>query len=152
MSHEDQKRILLDLARQLDAGEELDASQMRYLAIVFYRIASGENANVVLGVKPSRGQKPADITNRRRMSMILHWVACAMQPSPSSDQKAMTLAEASVLAMDTVVPKAKLAFPGAEDKIYDADYIQRCWTDPAYAHMRSTKRTFFDKDLPYQTL
>jgi hypothetical protein len=152
MSHEDHKRVLLDLARQLDAGEDLDVSQKKYLAIVFYRIASGEDANKVLGVKPTRGQKLSDVTDKRRMSMILHWVACAMNPEPDSGTGAMTLSEACVQAMDTIVPDAKAAFPGADDRSYDAEYIQRCWSDPAYAHMRSTKRGYFDMDLPYQTL
>jgi hypothetical protein len=152
MSHEDHKRVLLDLARQLDAGEELDTSQMQYLAIVFYRIASGEDANKVLGVQPLRGQKSSDLVNRRRMSMILHWVACAINPDPDNDKKAMTLSEACIQAMDTIVPEAKAAFPEADYRSYDAEYIQRCWSDPAYAHMRSTKRGYFDMDLPYQTL
>jgi hypothetical protein len=152
MSHEDHKRALLALAYQIGSGEDLTRDQQEYLAIVFYRIATGEDANAVLDVRPTRGQKLSDVIARRRMSLILHWVAGAMRPDPNTDEQAMTLSEACVAAMDTIVPRAKKAFPGADNREYDAEYLARCWSDPAYAHMRSHGRGWFDQDFPYYEL
>lgn len=152
MNHEDHKRVLLSLAHQIDSGKELADSQRQYLAISIYRIATGEDANKVLGVKGTKGKKLSDVIGRRRMSMILHWVAGAMNPDPGTDEKAMTLSEACIAAMETVVPMAKATFPGAENREYDADYIARCWSEPAYVHMRSTERGWFDPDFPYYRL
>ena len=152
MSHEDHKRALLDLAYQFDRGDDLTDSQRQYLAVVFYRVATGEDANKVLQLKSTKGKKLSDVIARRRMSLILHWVAGAMHPDPNTDEQAMTLSQACVEAMDTIVPLAKMAFPGADNREYDAEYIARCWSDPTYAHMRSPERGWFDPDFPYHPL
>jgi hypothetical protein len=149
MSPEDQRRALLDLAYQLDGGSDLADSQRQFLALALYRIATGEDANKVLSVRPTRGQKLTDAVDKRRMSLILHWVACAMRPDPKTGEKAMTLVEACEAAMDAIVPHAKVVFPGADERKYEPEYIQRCWSDPVYAHMRSTERGWFDPDFPY---
>ena len=152
MSPEDQRRALLDLAYQLDGGADLADSHRQFLALALYRIATGEDANKVLSVRPTRGQKLTDAVDRRRMSLILHWVACAMHPDPNTGEKAMTLAEACEAAMNAIVPHAKVKFPGADNRKYDAEYIQRCSSESMYAHMRSPERGWFDPDFPYYTL
>ena len=149
LSPEDHKRALLDLSHQLASGDDLTDSQKQYLAIVFYRIATGEDANKVLGVRLERGVKKTDLVARRRMSFILHWVACAMYPDPQTDKQAMTLTQACEAAISAIVPLAKKKFPGADHHTYDVEYIERCWSEPTYAHMRSTQRRWFDPDYPY---
>lgn len=149
MSHLDHQRILLDLALQLGRGEPLSEEQQRFLAIAFYRIGTGENANKVLSVSIKRGERLSAVIARRRMSMILHWVAGAVQPDPGASNKPMSVEAACALAVTTIVPVAKAAFPGADNHQYEADYIFRCWSDPAYAHMRSLDRGWFDPDFPY---
>jgi hypothetical protein len=150
MSHLDHQRWLLDMATQLAEGQPLSAEQSLFLAVVLYRIGTGEDANAVLSTRPKRGEKLSAVIARRRMSLILHWVACAISPDPTSKTKAMSLSAACELAMTTVVPLAKSVFPGGDDKEYDADYILRCWSSPRYSHMRSTARNWFDADFPYQ--
>jgi hypothetical protein len=151
MSPEDHRRALLDLAQQLRAGEDLAEGQKQYLSDVFQRIAMGEDANNVLSLKRGRGQKRADVIDKQRMSLILHWVSCAMHPDPDTDttKKAMTLSEACVEAVGAIVPFAKKVFPGGDQHQYDAEYIERCWSDRRYAHMRSPERGWFDPDYPY---
>ena len=152
MSHEDQIRVLFDLSRQLASGDSLTESQQQYLSTAFYKIASGEDANKVLGTRPNRGESLSALIARRRMSLILHWVAGAINPDPSTSERAMTVSEACAAAMTTIVPLAKEMFPGAENRIYDAEYIERCWSEPAYKHMRSTERGWFDQDYPFYEL
>ncbi len=149
MSPNDRRRILLVLSNQLRAGEELTDDQRSYLSSALYRIGNGEDANRVFDLALTRGETNAKFIARQRMSLILHWVAGAVAPDPTSTQKTLTLAQACEQAMTTIVPRAKAMFPGADDKQYDADYIQRCWSDPLYAHMRSTERGLYDSDFPY---
>lgn len=149
MNHLDHQRILLDLGLQLDRGEPLSEEQQRFLSMAFYRIGTGEDANKVLSVRPRRGERLSAVIARRRMSMILHWVAGAVQPNPGASDKPLSVEAACALAITTIVPVAKTAFPGADDRQYDADYIFRCWSDPAYSHMRSPDRSWFDPDFPY---
>lgn len=149
MNHLDHQRILRDLGLQLDRDEPLSEEQQRFLAIVFYRIGTGEDANKVLNVRPHRGERLSAVIARRRMSMILHWVADAIQPDPGASDKAMSVQAACELAVEMIVPVAKTAFPGVDDRKYEAEYIFRCWSDSAYAHMRSPDRGWFDPDFPY---
>mgnify|MGYP000547123639 CR=1 FL=1 len=56
MSPEDNKRSLLDFAFQLHRNEPMSDSQRDFLSIVLYRIATGEDANKVLGTEGGRGE------------------------------------------------------------------------------------------------
>ena len=149
MSHLDKRRVLGALSEQLYREEPLSQDQLKYLAAVFYRIANGEDANKVLEVRPGRGQRTSDAIANKRMSLILHWVAGAIAPNSESKEKPLTVADACVLAMESIVPVAKIMYPGADKCTYDAEYIARCWSEPAYQHMRSPSRSFFDNDFPY---
>ena len=152
MNRYDHMRALLGLAHQLDRGEELSADQRNFLGIALYRIGTGEDANHAFNVQGGRGLKLADVIARRRMSVILHWVACAVDADAESGETAMSIEAACVEAIDSIVPVAKEAFPGADHCAYDADYIRQCWTDPKYAHMRSPMRSWYDPDFPYSPL
>jgi hypothetical protein len=149
MSYFDNQRILRELGRQIESDAPLSDDQKRFLAIALYRIGTGEDANKVLGVRPQRGQKLSDVVARRRMSLILHWVAGAIEPDPESTSKPMSVEDACALAVTTIVPAAKAKFPGSDNRKYDVEYITRCWSEPAYAHMRSPDRGWFDPDFPY---
>lgn len=151
MSYLDNQRVLMSLALQIQRKEPLSEEQLQFLAVVFYRIGAGEDANKVLSVRLQQGQKLSDVVARCRMSLILHWIAGAIQPDPQSNSKHMTVEAACVEAVTTIVPVARKAFPGADSQQYDAEYIQRCWSEPAYAHMRSPDRGWIDSDFPYNT-
>lgn len=122
---------------------------MQFLSIAFYRISTGEDANKVFQVKLKPGQKLSDVTARRRLSVILHWIACAIDPDPDSKEKSTSVESACELAVQTIVPAAKRMYPGADDNNYEAEYLLRCWHAPEYAHLRSTERGWFDPDYPY---
>lgn len=150
MSFLDKRRALNELSKQLFRGEMLSEEQSQYLGMIFWRIANGEDANAVLEVRPKRGQTNPKVIARQRMSLILHWVAGAMHPDPNDSTKCpLTVEQACELAMDTIVPIAKKAFPGADECTYDVEYLVRCWSEKGYKHMRLTERGFYDDDFPY---
>ncbi len=149
MSHLDKRRVLDALSRQLLRGELLSPEQSEYLGVALWRIANGEDANAVLEVRPKKGQRQTGAIARQRMSLILHWVAGAMEPGPTSCASPLTVEQACELAVDSIVPIAKKAFPGADDCTYDVEYLVRCWSEPGYQHMRSIDRQFYDDDFPY---
>jgi hypothetical protein len=140
---------MLALAYQLESNQPLSPEQRSFLSFAFYRIGTGEDANKVLGLKLQPGQKLKDLISRRRLSYILHFIACAMNPDPYSNDKAMDIEAACEWAKDNLVPEAKKKFPGADDNEYDVEYLLRCWTAPEYEHMRSCERQWFDADFPY---
>ena len=149
MSHLDKRRVLDALAAQLLRCEPISQEQSRYLGVAFWRIANGEDANNVLGVRPKKGQRQTGAVARQRMSLILHWIAGAIQPDPTGCERPLTIEQACELAMDSIVPAAKNAFPGADDCVYDAEYLMRCWSERENKHMRSSGRKFNDDDFPY---
>jgi hypothetical protein len=144
----DQRRRLLLLAQKLGRGKlsKLDKS---YLCEVLNRIGSGEVPDKVLGLRRTRGQKASDEHARRRMSLILHWVAGRIAPEPGSHKKAISIEKACEEALDTIVPAAKRMYPGADDREYDAQYLVRCWGAGEYTHMRKLERAWTDDDNPY---
>lgn len=152
MNRYDQMRILGDLAQQLYRDKDLTPAQRDFLAIALYRISTGEDANKVFNVNGGQGFKLSDAIARRRMSVILHWVAGAMEPVVGSEKNFMTLDAACEEATSTIVPAAKAMFPGADGQKYDAEYIKKCWNSAAYRHMRSPDRSFYDPDFPYYPL
>ena len=130
-------------------GDGLLDAEREFIGQALERIGYGEDANDVLQTKLKPGQKEKDIIDRQRMSLILHWVHCAMYPDLSTNTQEMSLAEACELAQSTIVPVAKAAFTSAASIVYDPEYIQRCHSAPEYKHLRSPSRSDFDDDFPY---
>jgi hypothetical protein len=149
MSHLDKRRVLDALSVQLLRGETLSPEQSQYLGVALWRIANGEDANAVLEVRPKQGHRQTGAIARQRMSLILHWVAAALESDPTGSDRPLSVEQACQLAVDSIVPAAKQAFPGGDSCTYDFDYIMRCWSDPSNEHMRSPSRKFYDDDFPY---
>ena len=149
MSHLNKRRVLDTLESQLLRGELLSPEQSQYLGVALWRIANGEDANAVLEVRLKKGQRQTAAIARQRMSLILHWVAVAMEPDPTGCTSPLTVVQACELAVDSIVPIAKKTFPGVDDSTYDVEYLVRCWSEPLYQHMRSIDRQFYDDDFPY---
>ena len=149
MSYLDNRRMLDKLSLAIYQGNELP-EEREYLVIALFRIATGEDANEVLGVKPTTGRSERDAIAKQRISFILHWVRSYMDANPASDEKRITLEEACIEAEKMIVPVAKKRYPGADMTQYTAEYIQRCHTSPRYKHMRSEIRRWTDDDFPYE--
>lgn len=135
MGPADNRRIYGDLAKQLSSGEELIDEQRRFLASCFERLSTGEDANIVFGLKLGRGQSAADAERRRVVSFLLHLVAAHVDEDLPVEVACAKVAEIS----------HRLPTNGAA---YDADYLRQCWYK--YPHMRSLDRSLYAPDLPYE--
>lgn len=149
MSYLDKRRALREIGIALSQRKTINDSDRKFLSFALLRIAAGEDANKVLGVRRGRGEKAKDIVSRKRMSFILHIVESIMYPFLDSDKQDMTLEDACIKAEVDFVPIAKKLFPGSDNTKYSADYIQRCHGAPEYKHMRSPLRNTRDTDFPY---
>jgi hypothetical protein len=144
MNHLDNQRILGDLARQMKHGEPLSKEQLDYLEKALERVSNGEDANVVLGVRATRGKSEKDAAARSKHSLILHWMACAI------DSGGLTIEQACVEAMQHIVPAAHQLFGNPDNSIYDAEYLKKLWyRNP---EMQNLDRDVFDHAFPYDPI
>jgi hypothetical protein len=151
MSYLDNRRRLKMLGMALKTREGLLKEELQYLSAALIRIAQGEDANHVFGVKLQKGCKDKDVLARKRMSFILSFVQSYMYPNPDSNEQEMVLEDACVKAAEEIVPLARRLYPGDDQATYNSDYIQRCHSSPEYSHMRKPERTWLDDDFPYQS-
>jgi hypothetical protein len=142
----DTRKRLKAFAEQMKEGCAPSDEQYRYLHWAFEKIAAGEDANKVLGVAFSRGKKKSDAEARQKMSFVLHWVACAVEPRDGdlpgqgyTHEKAFE--EAAILA--------RQIFGVSETDKYDAQYIKKCWYAKDKQHMQSPVRQSFEPDSPF---
>lgn len=129
----DHRRVYADLAQQLVSGEPLGVEQRGFLAAAFKRLADGEDANAVFGLKLSRGQSNAGAEGRKTVSLLLHMVAAYVDDGMGVEN-----------ACNQVAENAQHLPPNGS--VYDADYIKKCWYK--YGHMQSEERNLFDSDFP----
>ena len=138
----DTRKRLADFARQMRSGKPLQRKQRAFLAEAFERMANGEDATIVFGLKYQGGQSKRDAEVRQKWSFILHWIAGATEPVPGS----ITLEQ----AFSDAVPMAQKLFNDPTSTRYDLDYIRQRWYKLDYSHMRSVERGIFDPDSPYE--
>lgn len=135
MGPSDNRRVYGDLARQLASGAQLSPEQRQFLAQSLQRVAAGEDANEVLGLKFGRGQSSAAAAGRQTVSFLLHLVAAYVE-----EGVAVELACKKVSELAQRMPGGGAA--------YDADYLRNCWY--TYPHMQSPDRMLYDPDFPYE--
>lgn len=141
-----QKRIKV-FATKLSTGTPLSDEERTYLANVFGRIADGEDANEVLGVKFGRGKSLSDARKRQAISFIIHWIECAIQPVNSAiPGLGYDVSE----ACNEAAPILRKMLGVEDSDKYDAEYIRQCYYRPEFAHMRSELRGTLDQDSPFQ--
>jgi len=141
-----QKRLKV-FAQKLSTHAPLSNEEHEYLANVFDRIAEGEDANEVLGVKFGKGNSLSDAKKRQALSFIIHWIECAIQPV---DAEIPGHGYDVSQACNEAVPILRKMLGVEDGDKYDADYIRQCYYKPAYAHMRSELRRALDQDSPFQ--
>jgi hypothetical protein len=134
-------------SQKLSARSLLSDEEQEYLANVFYRIAEGEDANEVLGVKFGKGNSLSDAKKRQALSFIIHWIECAIQPI---DAEIPGLGYDISQACNEAAPILRKMLGVEDSDKYDAEYIRQCYYKPTYAHMRSELRGALDQDSPFQ--
>jgi len=143
MNHLDNQRILGDLARQIEHGEQLSEAQLNYLRKSFARIGNGEDANSVFGVRPTRGKSKKDAISRQKHSFILHWMACAID-GPDG----LSVSQACEIAMTKLAPLAHELFGNPDNALYDAEYLRKLWYDNP--ELQKLDRNIFDDSFPFE--
>lgn len=143
MNPTDYRKNLAAFAVQMQQKQGLTDLQFEYLANAFKKIAAGDDANKVLGLNYSAGNGPSKERARQNISLVLHWIACAIEPT-ERDGLGYTLEKACAEAVE--IARTIFGVKGSEK--YDADYLKKCWHNPDYAHMRSPTRDHFDRDSP----
>ena len=143
----DVKKRLKVFSNRMSERAGLTDEDYDFLAHVFSRIADGEDANEVLGLKFGRGNSMADAIKRQALSFIIHWIECAVQPADGDiPGHGYTVSE----ACDEAVPILRQMLGVEASEKYDSEYIRQCYYKPEYAHMRSLTRGAFDRDSPFQ--
>lgn len=150
ISKKDPLKMLGLLADGLLGDGNLTESERHYLGNVLKQISAGVDANQAFDLKRGRGNSKTNETNRKRLSLIMMWIAALYRDKDNlaEGEKPPTLEEVCTSAAQTVVPFAKALFPGADDRAYDPEYLMQCWHKPEYAHMRSPIRSPLDLDSP----
>lgn len=132
----DHRKNWIAFVHQLRAKQALQPEQFEHLAKVFGDILNGVDANEALGLKYARGNNPDKAIARQKISLVLHWVSCAIAPL-SEDGLGMSLAAA--------FESASVAF---EEFGYSPEQIEKYWYQKDKAHMQDVYRTHYDKDSP----
>jgi len=150
LSHIDNKRILCEISKNIN-NNTATKEEMNFISIALNRIGKDEDANKVFEVKPKRGQSDADAAARQKLSFIMHWIACAIQPidAPVASGLGLTVEKACEIACIKVVPAADKVFGNPNNSTYDADYLKKCWYQHDKKHMQDTIRHFYQEDYPY---
>ena len=120
-------------------------AESKFLGDALSQISSGANANKVLGVARRRGQSDADALARKKLSMVMHWVACAITPV---DDEFPGLGYTLNQALEEATNVARALFK-VDGEQYDVEYLRRCWYAKDKAHMQNVRRTNLDGDFPY---
>ena len=143
----DVKKRLKVFAQKLSTHTPLSNEEHEYLSNIFSRIADGEDANEVLGVKFGRGKSLSDARKRQALSFIIHWIECAIEPV-DSDMPGLGYSVSEACIQAEPILRKMLEVEGTDK--YDAEYIRQCYYKPEFVHMRSVYRGVLEQDSPFQ--
>ena len=142
----DVRKRLQAFADKMSMRKKLTIQEYDFLANLFERVANGEDANEVMGVKFGRGNSLSDAKKRQAISCIIHWIECAIQPT---DTEIPGLGYSVSQACSEAVPMLRKMLGVDSSEKYDSEYIRQCYYKPEFAHMRSINRGAFDLDSPF---
>jgi len=145
MNHLDHRLRLGYLAQRLLRNQPLTLAESKFLGGPRMQKKNGADANKVHGVARRRGQSDADALARKKLSMVMHWVACAIKPV---DDEMPGLGYTLNQALEEAAKFARALFQVDGDQ-YDASYLRKCWYAKDKAHMHNVIRTDRDADLTY---
>lgn len=75
-----QRKRLGELGARIKASAQLSEADQAYLVDLFERIAHGEDANKMLGLTRSKGQKWLNDLKHANYARLFHWMMGAMEP------------------------------------------------------------------------
>ena len=77
-----QRKRLGELGERIKASARLSKADQAYLVDLFECIAHGEDANSMLGLTRSKGQKRQNDLKHANYARLFHWMMGAMAPEP----------------------------------------------------------------------
>ncbi len=138
MNPADQKKRFRAFAKQLENGEPPTKEQTEYLIHIFRGIADGRDPTRLLGLTYGDGKSKQDETSRAYMDLVMHWIACAIEPD--TDQNGKPIKSYSLKeAFEEGSKIARKLFGATDPDSYDPAYIKKKW----YEHKKQGKASIF---------
>jgi hypothetical protein len=78
----EQRKRLGQLGARIEASAQLSEADQAYLVDLFECLAHGEDANRILRLTRSRGEKKLNDKTRANYARLFHWIKCAMEAEP----------------------------------------------------------------------
>ena len=147
MNPRKQKKHFKQLSDHLLSGGELSMQDREWLAGAFGKIAEGENANEVLGLKNEVGHSDYDALKRQQLSLALHWIAGAIRPD-SGDLPGLGLSVSAACNEASRIFKSDFKYEGRRI-IIDKEYLRQCWYKNTNKHLQNPIRYTDEPDFPY---
>ena len=131
-----QRKRLLALADQLEAGSDLTPEQRAYLVACFRAMGHGEDGNSVFGLSYSQGRSESDENKRKNLRHIFSWIVSARDPKYGHGWMLKK-------ALDEAAKISQM--PGTPFKPVSRNALERAWYDPKYKYLKEA--VFSDTDL-----
>lgn len=149
MNPADQKKRFRAFAKQLENGEPPTKEQTEYLIHVFRGIADGRDPTRILGLTYGDGKSKQDETSRAYMDLVMHWIACAIEPY--TDQDGNSIKPYSMKeAFEEGSKIARKLFEVTDPDSYDPAYIKKKWYEHKKQGKASVVRTASSTDSLYE--
>lgn len=166
----DQRKRFLAAADQIRNGSPLTDEQLEYLANVFEQIGHGSDANQVMGLTYSPGQRKVDEEALQERSFLFHWMRCAQVPAGLLDEQGCDVGGLGLTLEQTVnavldindigewtnpVSGEKHIFKDAAGNIrspfpkYTYDTLHAYWRTGKYKHMKELIASALTPNSPY---
>ncbi len=141
-----QKKRLLALADQLEAGSDLTPEQRAYLVACFRAMGHGEDGNSAFGLSYTPGRSKSDEERRENLRLIFSWIMTAISPE-SEYGLGYSLTE----AIDKAYELSQQA--GTPFKPMERDSIASAWDKEKYKYLKSLefRSTDLHSPMAYET-
>ena len=101
MSVRHKRKLCRQFAKELRSGRPINRKNRDFLARFFEGVGNGASADLLLGLKRSRGQKDKDEKYKEELARIFHWVRGAMNEETGYGLNLTQALEAAVSVMNT---------------------------------------------------
>lgn len=157
MSVRHKRKLFRQFAKELRSGRPINRKNRDFLARFFEGVGNGESADLLLGLKRSRGQKEKDEKYKEDLARIFHWVRGAMNEETGYGLNLTQALEAAVSVTNNgywIDPKTGETFgsPRIESnssfRKFELETLQKEW----YRQKELTKEswTALDPYSPYE--
>lgn len=144
------------MAEQIRDSDKLSTEIREYLAGVFAQIAEGYDANDVLGLSRSKGDKELNEVFRLNLAKIFHWIVSAKRPEPDGYGLNLTQAFEAASALSYGKswkhPKKGFVVPSQSPRVFrpiTANALRSAWYNKNYKDLQTLDVLYGSFDFPY---